>query len=288
MVFSFRRAGRLVVLIGCAALVLTGAARFGVNRFLSSTRGKAMVSDRLGTAIGMPVEVSEVDVGADGSSFRFRVMDPGDPKAEVLNVPSASTDLSAADFVTGRVAPTTLHLKGAALTLRLAPDGSVLTPLPVLPSGREPFPAVSIDGASLSLHQAGRPNFALSGVNVKLAPTGDLIVVSGTVSDPKWGVWTIRGELRRDTHTGWVELASTNAPLDRELLETIPLLPRGTFDDVSALGRAAVPVRLALGEDRSVQPTVEIRPTLSLFGAPLGPCFRLTHTSDGYLFEPVR
>ena len=281
--FSFRRA----VLVGCAALLLTGAARFGVHKFLSSSRGKAMVADRLGTAFGMPVEVSEVSVQDGESSFGFRVMDPADPRAEVLNVPSASTDIGTADFVTGRVAPSTLHVKNPALTLRISTDGNVLTPIPSLPGTSEAFPAVVVDGARLSMRQEGRPNFAVSGVNVKLTPNGDRIIVSGSVNDSKWGSWSINGEFRGD-RAGWVELVGTNAPLDRQLLETVPFLPSGAFDDMHLVGRAAVKVRLTLTATRDVQPSVEIRPTLALFGVPLGPCFRLVPTSDGYYFAPTR
>ncbi|VTS01983.1 Uncharacterized protein OS=Singulisphaera acidiphila (strain ATCC BAA-1392 / DSM 18658 / VKM B-2454 / MOB10) GN=Sinac_1031 PE=4 SV=1 [Gemmata massiliana] len=281
--FSVRRA----VLVGCAALLLTGAARFGVHKFLSSARGKAMVADRLGTAFGMPVEVSEVSVQDGESSFGFRVMDPADPKAEVLNVPSASTDIGTTDFVTGRVAPSTLHVKNPALTLRISTDGNVLTPIPSLPGTSEAFPAVVVDGARLSIRQEGRPAFAVSGVNVKFTPVGERIVVSGAVKDAKWSSWSITGEFRGD-RAGWVELACPNAPLDRQLLETVPFLPSDAFEDVALMGRAAVKVRLTLTATRDIQPSVEIRPTVALFGVPLGPCFRLVPTSDGYYFEPTR
>ncbi len=172
-----------------------------------------------------------------------------------------------------------------SLTLRVAADGQVRTPLPLLPNGTGAFPAVVIENARLSVQQVGRPEFAVSGVNVKLVPAGDRIDVSGTVGDANWGEWTITGEFQRDTRAGWVELTCADAPLDRALLETVPLL---SFGDVTPLGRAAVTIRLTIGADRGVQPSVEIRPTMALFGAPLGPCFRLTTASDGYRFEPVR
>src|SRR5207237_9588483 len=128
-------------LCALAAVLLTGAARVSVSRYLASSRGNALVADRLGSAIGMPVEVSEVDVGDSTSSFRFRVMDPADPKAEVLNVHSASADVTAADLMTGRVSPSTLNLSGASLTLRVSPEGQILTPLPALPGSGGTLPA---------------------------------------------------------------------------------------------------------------------------------------------------
>ncbi len=288
MTLSFRRVGKFVVLIAFVAGLLTGAARVGVGRYLSSTRGKAMVADRLGTAIGMPVEVSEIDVGDATSSFRFRVMDPADPKAEVLNVQSASADVSAADIMTGRVAPSALNLSGAALTLRVGPDGQVLTPLPALPGAGGPVPTVVIANGRICIRQEGRPDFAVSGVSLKLEPTGQTVTLSGTVNDPKWGVWTVRGELRRDTRTGWVELASKDAPLDAELLATIPFVSARLFDEVKSANRAAVTIRLEVGPDRDVQTSVEIRQTRRIFGIPAEATIRLIPGSDSYRIQPLR
>ena len=288
MTLSLRRVGKFAAFVAVAAGVLTGAARVGVGRYLSSTRGKALVADRLGSALGMPVEVSEFDVGDDSSSFRFRVMDPADPKAEVLTVHSASADVSAADFMTGRVAPSALNLTGAALTLRVGPDGQVLTPLPALPGGGGVVPTVVIANGRMSIRQEGRPDFAVSGVNLKIEPAGQVVTLAGTVRDPKWGAWTVRGELRRDTRAGWVELASADAPLDAELLATIPFVSANLFDEVRAADRAAVTVRLEVGPDRDVQPTVEIRQTRRIFGIPVEATVRLVPGSDRHPLDPLR
>lgn len=275
MIFSLRRSARLVAFAGLVAVALTGAARLGLNQFLTSTRGKEIVSERFGSAIGMPVEVSEISVGDDNSSFRFRVMDPADPKAEVLNVHSASADVSAADLMTGRVSPSALNVRGMALRLRANERGEVLTPLPAIPGTKGSFPAVAIENGHVYIHQKGRPDFSVHGVNMKLEPAGTVVTLSGTVKDPKWGEWAIRGELLRETRTGWVELTSAAAPLDAELLASVPFAPPGLFDEVKLAGRAAVTVRLDIGPDREVQPEVEIRPAFSVFGVPLGPTYRL-------------
>jgi hypothetical protein len=288
MPFSLRRFGKFISFVALAAVVLTGAARVGVGRYLSSARGKAMVSDRLGTAFGMPVEVSDIDIGDDGSSFRFRVMDPADPRSEVLNVHSASTDVTAADLVTGRVTPSALNLSGAALTLRVGPDGQVLTPLPALPGLATTVPTVAINGGRLCVRQDGRPDFVVNGVNLKLEPADQTVAISGSVNDPKWGAWTVRGELRRDTRTGWLELTNEEAPLDAELLATVPFAPRGLFDDVPTTGSAAVALRLSIGADRDVHPEVEIRHTHKVFGVPVSTTFRLAPGSERYYFEPLR
>ncbi|MBN9118194.1 MAG: hypothetical protein J0I06_03365 [Planctomycetes bacterium] len=288
MAVSFRRVGKYAALIALAAGVLTGAARIGISRFLSSSRGKAMVADRLGAALGMPVEVSEIDVGDANSSFRFRVMDPADPKAEVLNVPAASADVSAADLVTGRVAPSALKLANPSLTLRVGRQGQVRTPLPSLPATTGPIPAVVIEGGQIRVRQDGRPDFAVSGISLKLEPVGPAVVLSGTIDDPKWGRWTARGEVRRDARAGWVELTSPDAPLDAELLATIPFVPASLFDDLPDGGRAAVTVRLEIGPDREIVPTVEVRQTRRIFGIPSESTIRITPGSEHPNYDPLR
>jgi hypothetical protein len=300
MTFSLRRFVTIAAGLALAAVVLSGVARVGIGRYLSSKHGKTMVADRLGTALGMPVEVSEVHIGDETSSFQFRVMDPADPKAEVLNVHSASTDVSATDLVTGRVAPSALNLTGLALTLRVGANGRMLTPLPALPGTGTVVPTVDIVGGRVCVRQDGRPDFVVSGVNLKIEPAprfsaaesggaspNRTVVLSGSVNDPKWGMWTIRGELQRDTRTGWVELANDDAPLDPELLATIPFAPAHLFDDVPTGCQAAVTVRLTVGPKLDVQPAVEIR--CSPHAGALSPTtFRLTPGSDRYYFEALR
>jgi hypothetical protein len=288
MTISLRRLGKFTAFIALAAVVLTGAARIGVGRYLSSSRGKAMVADRLGTALGMPVEVSDVQIGDDSSSFRFRVMDPADPKAEVLAVHSASADVSAADLMTGRVAPSALNLQGASLTLRVGADGQVLTPLPAMPGTNGTVPTVAVTNGRICIRQEGRPEFAVSGLNLKIAPVEQTVTLSGTVDDPKWGEWKVRGELKRDTRTGWVELISADAPLDAELLATIPFVVPELFNEVKSTGRAAVTIHLNIGAERDIQPNVEIRQTRRIFGIPTESVLHLTPTSEHPPLNPLR
>jgi hypothetical protein len=298
MPFSLRRFGKRAVCVALAAVALTGAARVGIGRYLSSAHGKAMVADRLGTALGMPVVVSEIELGDDTSSFRFRVLDPADPKAEVLNVHSASADVTAADLVTGRVAPSALNLTGAQLTLRVGGDGRVLTPLPALPGTATVVPTVVVTNGRMCIRQEGRPDFAVSGLNLRLEPTDQpgegpdepplkTVTLSGTVNDPKWGSWTVRGALQRETRTGWIELTNPDAPLDPKLLATIPFAPADLFNDVPTNTRAAVTVRLTVGGNNGVHPTVEIRYAHKVFGFPITTTFRLAPGSERYYFEAL-
>src|SRR4051794_16086482 len=100
---SYRRVGRWALL---AVLIIMGgwlALRYGVTAYLRTEGGRAVVAGQLRKAIGLPVEVSSVDVGSRSSSLAFRVLEPDDgpsPKAEVLSVESAEADVSLLDILT--------------------------------------------------------------------------------------------------------------------------------------------------------------------------------------------
>src|SRR5207248_9841320 len=90
--------------------------------------GRAVVAQQLQEVIGLPVEVSEVDLGSRSSSLKFRVLEPAtgpSPPAEVLSVESATADVSFTDLITRNVAPKELTLRGVNLTLRLDAEGKV-------------------------------------------------------------------------------------------------------------------------------------------------------------------
>src|SRR5438270_8337112 len=88
-----RRVGRwalIVVTVLVAAWVLL---RVGVGVYLRTPAGRAVVAHQLQEVIGLPVEVSEVDLGSRSSSLKFRVLEPAtgpSPPSEVLSVESAT------------------------------------------------------------------------------------------------------------------------------------------------------------------------------------------------------
>src|SRR5437868_1843687 len=106
---TMRRTGRWV-LFGVAGLVgLLVLFRIGVGLYLHSSAGREIVAERLQAMIGLPVEVSSVDLGSTNSTLKFRVLDPkldkSNPAAAVLSVESATADVSLTQIVTGRANP---------------------------------------------------------------------------------------------------------------------------------------------------------------------------------------
>src|SRR5262249_4947677 len=177
--------------------------------YLGTSHGRAAVAHELESLIGLPVEVSDVDLGSSSSSVKFRVLDPalaGRPDAEVLSVESATADVSFTDILTGRANPKQVDLRGVNLTLRIAADGKILTTLPDQTAGGTvggSVPMINLDGGQVRIRQEGKPEFALSGIRLSLVPQGERLVLSGSMDDPGWGKWQASGEIDRPNKTGW-------------------------------------------------------------------------------------
>jgi hypothetical protein len=263
-----RRVGRWV-LIGLGVVALAGIAlRVGAGLFLHSAGGRAVVAERLGAAIGLPVEVGDLSVGSASSSIRFRVLDPAlgnSPDAEVLAVESAAADVSFAELVTGRVRPQEVRLRGVSVSLRLDASGKLLTTLPTLPEsqvgGDTPVPRVVVEDARVTVRQEGRPAFSVSNVTLRAEPNGSKVVLSGSADDPAWGKWALSGEADRAGGTGWADVAADDAPVALDRLRSLPYIPTAVWDNVqpAGQGKAVVHLTVGAGPDHAVGYDVRIQ-----------------------------
>ena len=248
------KAGRVTLILVGAAAVIGIALRVGAGWYLQSAGGRAVVAERLGEAIGLPVEVRELNVGPLSSTIGFRVLDPAlpnSPDAEVLSVESASADVSFTELVTGRVRPKEVRLRGVSVSLRLDASGKLLTTLPTLPvgppAGDGSVPHVVVESAKITIRQEGRPAFTVSGVSLEAGADGAKVVLSGGADDPAWGRWKLSGEVDRGADAGWADLATDDAPLSLELLRSIPFIPREVWDNAQPAGRGKATVRVTVG-----------------------------------------
>lgn len=264
------RIGGVLMLGIVAALGL----RFAIGLYLESSRGRTAVAQQLETLIGMPVEVSHVDVGSNSSSVKFRVMDPalaGRPDAEVLSVESATADVSLTDYLGGRAQPKELSFRGANLTLRIDADGRILTTLPHFATGSNTLgaaPAITFDGGQIRLCQEGKSDFVLSGIHLKLTPRDGALLVSGVIDDPNWGQWLAFGEIDRTSKSGWIELTCDDSPFATERMRSIPFVSASIWDRVGVDGRGAARVRLAYTPETDFQFDVEVQPRDASFSFP--------------------
>ncbi|MBX9626773.1 MAG: AsmA-like C-terminal region-containing protein [Gemmataceae bacterium] len=270
---SARRVGRYalvgaVVVVGVVVLL-----RVGAGVYFNSSAGRAAVAGRLGAAIGLPVEVSEVDLGTRSQSIGFRVLDPAlgsGPGAGVLGVDSASADVSLGDLLTGNTLPDEVRLKGVRVTLRLDAAGNVVTTLPKFEQGggRTKLPAIVVEDGRLTVRQEGRPEFTLGGLSLRAEPSGDVVKLSGTVTDPGWGNWTVSADIRQTAGTGRLDLSTDGAQLDTARFRSIPYIPPSVWENVQPNGPARASIGLAYGADKVFRYDVRVEPTGAAVGVP--------------------
>ncbi|MFO0798090.1 MAG: AsmA-like C-terminal region-containing protein [Gemmataceae bacterium] len=269
--------GRVALIVVGAVAVVGVALRVGAGWYLQSPGGRAVVAERLGEAIGLPVEVRELSVGPVSSSIAFRVLDPAlpnSPDAEVLAVESASADVSFSELLTGRVHPKEVHLRGVTVTVRLDANGKLLTTLPTLPEAQAaaggPLPHVVVERAKVTVRQEGRPAFSVSGVSLRAGDDGGKVVLSGGADDPAWGKWKLSGEVDRGSETGWADLAADDAPLAPDLLRSLPFVPREVWDNAQPAGRGKATVHVSVGAApaRAVGYDVRVQPTSATLALP--------------------
>lgn len=268
-----RRVGRYVLVgLGVVAGVVV-LLRVGAGVYLNSSAGRGMVAGRLGAAIGLPVEVSDVGLGAGSQSVGFRVLDPAlgtGPEAEILGVDSAQADLSLGDLLTGRTMPDEVRLRGVRVALRLAADGTVLTTLPKSEgsAGSGKLPAVVIEDGRLTIRQEGRPEFTLGGLSLRAEPAGDVVKLSGSAADPGWGNWTVAGEVGWSSGTGRLDLTTDGATLDTDRLRSIPYVPLSVWDNAQPRGPAKAEVGVSYGTDKEFRYDVRVEPKGATLGIP--------------------
>ncbi len=261
-----RRMGRWALYGLGGVLVLGIVVRVGVGLFLATSAGKGMVARMIETRIGMPVKVRSIRLGFATSSISMRVFDPAvadAAKSEVLSVDSASADVSLFSLLRGRIAPSTVELRGVNLTLHVSADGDVITTLPKSSSGGESFatPAFHLTGGQITIQQDGRPEFALHNLNLEVAPTPDGGAnLSGSIDDPQWSRWTVAGQISGTTSSGSVELSTADGPLTMDRLSSIPFVPPSVWENVKPDGRGSIALRVWKKPEEEIQYAVDIKP----------------------------
>lgn len=255
---SPKRIGRWVLIGAGGVIAIFVLLWLGVGIYLRTSAGREIVATRLQSAIGLPVDVSAVSLGARNSSLSFRILDPKlDPaslEAPILSVESASADVSLGSILTGHTNPHEVHLKGLELYLRLDSKGNLLTTMPEEKDGRTSteIPAIYLDSGRIRIAQQGRPEFLLSGVSLKAESNGDLLTLHGSIDDPAWGKWILSGELNKTSKSGWIELGSDDVHLTADHLDSIPYVPSTMWSNVRPEGHVKPFARIEIGSKKGI------------------------------------
>src|SRR5262245_21764812 len=265
--------GTLLVLVVLGVGLLIAA-----KLYLRSSAVAARVAAHLRKKLGVPVRVKEADIGLFGdSTIRHVEMFESDSHSDPwATVGELSTDISAADLLSGAANPRRLTLKGLRANLHFDKDGRLLTKMPRLEeqAPNEPGPTIALEGAEITLHQQGAKDqpartITITGADLHIeeAPSGQTL--SGTVHDPHWGDWQVEGRLGPGKGRASLTLRTSQAQVTQQKLESIPFVAASVWKQIKAEGPTAAEVTLHIrGEKEGMGYYVDLRPDRSAVEVP--------------------
>ena len=120
------------------------------------------------------------------------------------------------------------------------------------------MPAITVDGAQLTVHQQGRPDFHLRGADLHVSADGEAKTLKGTFNDPEWGLLTLEGRFGPEKGKGEIVLRGDRVHVTPERLKSIPLVSPNIWKQVQGQGDTRAEVRFTLnGDEESYQVTLE-------------------------------
>jgi hypothetical protein len=249
---SRRRRRGLVFL---AILLVGGCALFGCARwFLGSKHVLEMISARLQTVYGGRLRLADADVGLGSTSLRgLQLFETGEghPEKPWAEVDEVKADVSIMSLLNGEAMPREVTLGSASVTLRFDDKGHLETRLPPLPTKGHFLPVVRLKAGRIVLLEAGHPEMTIQGVDAALHNDVDRFTLDGTVTDPVWGVWSLKGSVERKSGIGTLVLSTPRRHVTQSMLESLPFVSAKVWKQVQCEGDT--PAELTLRFDPQIQ-----------------------------------
>jgi uncharacterized protein YhdP len=258
-----RRVRKIALWFVGIMVVVAAVGWFGLRWYLSTESARRMVAGEVSGIIGLPVEVTSLDVGFGGTSVSVTIPDPAaETPGHFVRVGKIETDITLGGLATGSASPTAVTVRDADIVLRLDANRKIVSPLPKFEGdgGGGKLPAIKLENARIRIRQPGKPEFDIGGVNGSLRADGDGYAITGDIADPKWGQWKIEGKLGADPADGHVTLSCADATLSDPLLQSIPFVPEKVWQHLSASGSAAASVTLTFKPTGDLDYAVSVRP----------------------------
>ena len=247
------------------ALAVIVAMPLGGWLYLHSSHPRHIASQRIGEMIGLPVEVESLSFGSDRTELKITVPNPavGAAAEPLLRIESVSADVSLRGLVSGQSTPTDIVLRGVEVTVPFDRDGRVRFEMPASVSvqpANGSKPRIRMEEVRVRLKGEGRPEFVFERAHLIAEPDEAGYKLTGAAQDPTWGAWTIAGTIALTTRSGFIEMTTSDGPLDENILRSIPPLPDKTWQHVRTAGRAAATVRLEIDPQQTLRYSVTVMP----------------------------
>ncbi len=200
--------------------------------YVASGLANARIGSRLEAAVGMPVQVRSAGLNLSSLSLGDVAIcaRPEEQSAPWMKIGSLSADVSPWQLLVSDAAPSQVALSDVAIKLNFGPDGRLLTPLPAANAGA--LPACRLVRGQVAVCQEGRPDLILTGVEAHMVSDADSVVLTGTVTDDKWGNWGLTLRLDRPSSRMTLNLKTPQVRVDRQMLESLPFVPAKTWKQV--------------------------------------------------------
>jgi hypothetical protein len=235
-----KRAVRVLGIVFLILLVAGALAYWGFYHYVHSGKAAKAVARHLEKTLGGRVRIGAVDIGATTSSARgVEVFNPDavTDDGPWLTIEDIEADVPILDLMDKTARPTKVIVRGVAVRLDFDKDGHLLTKLPSREAAPQNVPEVRLERGRLTLKQAGRKPFVISGAEGVLKQEGDKVVLTGTVADTALGDWSVQGTLTRPDNAGTLTLKSARKlHVTQALLEAVPLVSPALWKQVQAEG----------------------------------------------------
>lgn len=248
---------RLGVGLAAALALLVLAAWLGTR-----TRYAAdLIAGKLAVAVGLPVQVGTLDVGASDTSLRgLALLEAGaSPGSEPwVKVRQVDADVSLAGLLTGNATPSNVLLRDASVILRFDKDGHLLTKLPS-PAGPPPktLPTIRVEGGELTIRREGQPDRTFHGLRIAGRTEGSQLALGGSINDPTWRDWDVTGSYAPTAKAAALRLTAKQLHVTPALLKEVPFVPASVWEQVQLEGDT--PVELSLRFEPDKEPPVGYR-----------------------------
>lgn len=259
----FRIAG-LVILVLIAALCVS------VYALTHHYNAAAHVTARLAQQLGGRVQLDRANVGLTNSTAEgLKLFETEEEYSHpYLTADRLSADVSMMELLKG-VLPKRLSLHGVSVHLRFDRDGNLLTRLPLSPPGEVGGPEISIDNASLTITQEGRPDFAVHRAAVSIRAESGKYVVSGIAADSEWGKWRFSATTA-DLENAEAHLTSTHGSFTQKMLDGLPFLSPMIWQQVHCEGETSADLTFKVNlKERTCRVHAALEPLLDRLDMPL-------------------
>ena len=213
-----------------------------------------------------PIRVNDCDLGLFGTTCvrKIDVFETDLKKLEPwLKIGSLETDVSLLRMVAGQVIPDSVVVNNASVTLHFDEKGDLQTKLPKSKNKTPPkMPRLFLKNADFCLKQDGRPALIIKGIEGEAwrDEKNDLIFVA-TLQDEIWGSWNLRARVEPADGDSELNLNTLEVSLSRALLESLPFVPKVTWEHVQLSGLTSVIMDLFFdGKKDSVDVKIGLEP----------------------------